>query len=129
MRTVEFLLQAFDDAWSHKDESLYGVVRGLTPEEASWQHPAYSQEKPMPGLPIPGTILWQLAHLEHSARHYAAILEQRPVKEEPQTPPPEVESLAGLLAELASAQANLRAQIEQLSNQDLVKPCARGMDV
>jgi hypothetical protein len=128
MSMVTFLLQAFDDAWSHEDESLYGVVRRVTPEEALWQHPAYAQEEPMPGLAIPGTILLQLAHLEHSARHYAAILEQRPVKEEPQTSPPEAAYLAGLLAELASAQAT-PAQIERLSNQELTKPCARGMDV
>lgn len=129
MSTVAFLLQAFDDTWYHEDESLHGILAGVTSDEASWQHPAYGQERGMVGLPPPGTILWHLAHLEHSARHYGSILERRPLEDEPRTPPPGASSLDELLTELASAQAVLRAQIEDLSDQDLVRPCARGMDV
>ncbi len=129
MDTIAFLLRAFDDAWHHDDESLRAVLRGVTSEEASWQHPAYARERPIPGLPTPGTILWHLAHLDQSARHYAAILERRPLEDEPRTPPPDASSLAELSTGLARAQAVLRARIAGLSKPDLDKACARGMDV
>jgi hypothetical protein len=74
MSSLDQLLQMFDDAWSHKYESVKTVLNDVTPEEALWQHPAYSATDRMPGMPAAGTILWQVAHLEHSARHYTQIL-------------------------------------------------------
>jgi hypothetical protein len=72
--SVQLFLQSFDDAWSHKLESILAVLKDVTPDESIWQHPAYAGEKHMLGLPAPGTVLWQIAHLEHCARHYAQIV-------------------------------------------------------
>jgi hypothetical protein len=74
MSAIDQLLQLFDDGWSHKDESVKAVLNDVIPEETQWQHPAYSARDQMLGMPAAGTILWQVAHLEHSARHYTQIL-------------------------------------------------------
>jgi uncharacterized damage-inducible protein DinB len=129
MSSLDQLLQMFDEAWSHKDESVKTALNDVTPEAALWQHPAYSATDQMPGMPPAGSILWQVAHLEHSARHYAEILRLRPVTNEPMTSPPKISALAELLALMQQAHAKLRGQIAQLSESDLTRPCARDMTV
>jgi len=129
MSSLEQLLQMFDDAWSHKDESVKTVLNDVTAEEARWQHPAYSATDQMSGMPAAGSILWQVAHLEHSARHYAEILRLRPVANEPMTSPPKISTLSELLALMQQAHAGLRGQMTQLSESDLTRPCARAMTV
>jgi uncharacterized damage-inducible protein DinB len=129
MSSLDQLLQMFDEAWSHKDESVRTVLNDVTPEEALWQHPAYSATDQVPGMPAAGTILWQVAHLEHSARHYTEILRNRPITDEPMTPPPKLSTLPELLAMLQSAHAELRGQIAELTEAGPSQPCARGMTV
>ena len=129
MSSLDQLLQMFDDAWSHKDESLKAVLNDVTPEEALWQHPAYSARDQVPGMPAAGTILWHVAHLEHSARHYREILRHRPFADEPMTPPPKLSTLPELVAMLQSARADLREEITKLTEAGLSQSCARGMTV
>jgi hypothetical protein len=60
------------------------------------------------------TILWQVAHLEHSSR-YHYLLRNRPVAWEPQTPAPEVAGLHGLLdAPPAGSRGEFRRSIAAL---------------
>jgi len=129
MSQVALLLQAFDDMWSHECESLRSVLRGVALEESSWQDAAYATETLVQGLPNPGTICWQIAHLEHCARHYTEILRGRPVVHEPLTPPPGIPELSELIYRLQRARRLLREQIERLSDIDLEGACARGMNV
>lgn len=129
MTSREQLLRMFDETWDHRDESVFTALKNLTPAEAGWQHPAYAHEEPMPGMPLSGTILWQIAHLAHSARHYAEIVRHRPVHEEPHTPPPTASSLSDLRASLQRDHAAWRAEITGLSQSDLHQPCARSMKV
>jgi uncharacterized damage-inducible protein DinB len=111
-------------------ESILAVLKDVTPEESTWQHPAYAVEKHMPGLPAPGTLLWQVAHLEHCARHYAQIVRARPVMEEPTTPPPPASNLPELLVALhRAAQGELRGLIAELSEADLNEACVLGHSV
>jgi hypothetical protein len=65
MSQVLSLLQMFDDTWSQQCESLRSILQGVTSKESLWQDPAYAAEPFVQGLPEPGTILWQVAHLEH----------------------------------------------------------------
>lgn len=123
------LLRMYDEAWSHRDESVMAALEDVTSAEARWQHPAYAAEEQMPGMPAPGTILWQIAHLAHSARHYTEILRRRPVSEEPRTLPPSAATLPDLLASMQRAHAALRAEMAGVSERDLSQPCARGMSV
>jgi hypothetical protein len=129
MSQVLYLLQMFDDNWSHQCESLRSILQGVTSEESSWQGPAYTAEPFVQGLPEPGTIRWQVAHLEHCARHYTEILRQRPIAREPATPPPGIDDLAELINRLERARRFLREEIQQLGESDLEAPCARGMSV
>ena len=129
MSQVVQLLQAFDDSWSHGCESLRSVLLGVTSEESSWQDCSYAAEPLVQGLPEPGTIRWHVAHLEHCARHYTAILRERPIAHEPLTPPPGIADLPELTDRLERARRLLRAEIEQLSDVDLQAPCTRGMNV
>lgn len=80
-------------------------------------------------MPPPGTTLWQIAHLAHSARHYAEIVRHRPVREEPQTPLPTASTLSDLRANLQHNHAALRKEIAELSEGDVHQSCARGMEV
>lgn len=129
MSSAALLLKMYDEAWSHPCESVSAVLKDLAPEEAAWQHAAYAREDPWPGMPLPGTILWQVAHLEHSARHYAYILRNRPVTQEPETPPPTATDLGALRSALERAHGELRGSIAELSDSALSEPCARGWDV
>jgi uncharacterized damage-inducible protein DinB len=129
MFQVVQLLQAFDDSWSHGCESLLSALQGVTSEEASWQDSSYAAEPSMEGLPEPGTIGWHVAHLEHCARHYAAIVRERPIAHEPMTPPPGIAGIFESIDRLERARRLLRVEIEKLNDADLQAPCARGMSV
>lgn len=129
MSSVQLFLQTFDDAWSHQLESILAVLKDVTAEESTWQHPAYAGEKHMTGLPVPGTLLWQVAHLEHCARHYAQVVRARPVTEEPATPPPPASNLPELLVALHRAHGELRDVIAALSDADLNDACVLGHSV
>jgi hypothetical protein len=83
----------------------------------------------MEGLPVPGTIRWHVAHLEHCARHYIEILRNRPLAHEPATSSPGIADLAELINRLERARRLLREEIQRLSEMDLDAPCARGMNV
>jgi hypothetical protein len=129
MSAKDELLRMFDDAWGHPDESLLTALDKLTVDEAQWQHAAYAAERAFPSMPPPGTVLWQIAHLEHSARHYAELIRQRPLSEEPITPPPSTHILEDLLTALHQAHAHFREVIAELAENDVNQPCARGMNV
>jgi uncharacterized damage-inducible protein DinB len=129
MSQVEQLLQAFDDSWSHGCESLRSVLQHVSSEEASWQHSSYAAEQWVQDLPEPGTIRWHVAHLEHCARHYAAVIRERPIEHEPMTAPPGIAEIGELIDRLECARLLLRSEIEKVSDMDLQGACARGMDV
>ena len=129
MSQVQCLLQMFDDNWTHQCESLRSILYGMTSEESLWRDPAYAAEPFVEGLPEPGTISWQVAHLEHCARHYAEILRERPIACEPATPPLGIAELPELIIRLERARRSLREEIERLSDADLQAPCSRGMNV
>lgn len=100
MSQVVQLLQVFDDSWSHECESLCSVLRSVKSEESSWQDHSYAAEPLVQGLPEPGTIRSHVAHLEHCARHYTAILRERPIAHESLTPPPGTGDLPELIERL-----------------------------
>ena len=127
MSAKDELLRMFNDAWGHADESLLTALDKLTSDEAQWQHAAYTVERAFPSMPPPGTVLWQIAHLEHSARHYAEIIRQRPLSEEPITAPPSTFILEDLLTALYQARAHFREVVAELPENDVNQPCARGM--
>jgi uncharacterized damage-inducible protein DinB len=129
MSEIVHLLQAFDDTWSHECESMRSVLQNVTAEEAWWQHPVYAAEMVVEGLPKPGTICWHVAHLEHCARHYTDILRNRPVMQEPSTPPPGIADLNELIHRLEGARRLMRQEIQRLDDVDLDAACVRGMSV
>jgi DinB superfamily len=129
MSQVVQLLQAFDDVWSHGCESLHSALKDVSSTEASWQDSSYAVEPLVQGLPEPGTICWHVAHLEHCARHYTAILRGRPLADEPVTLPPGMAELSELTERLERARRLFRTEIENLSDMDLQAFCARGMNV
>ncbi len=111
----------------HRDESVLSALEEISNGEWDWQHPAYLHEKSWPGMPLPGTIAWHVAHLVHSARHYSAIIRERPVKNEPDTPPPEINDTKRLLNELHKAHEELLQTVSEISDSSLSGECARGM--
>jgi uncharacterized damage-inducible protein DinB len=73
--------------------------------------------------------LWQIAHLEHSARHYNYLLLNRPLSTQPQTPPPEATNLEALLHALDESRTAFRRSIAELSDACLDEPCFDTMNV
>lgn len=120
MTAVAAYLQQLDQAWSHKWESLRGVLDGVTEEEAAWQAPCYASEPPEEGWPLPGTIRWQVAHLAHCKRYYAACVRARGA---PGRPPDPVRAPTASFAEdlraLEAAHADQRAAIAECGDTDL----------
>lgn len=123
MRSVDVMLAGFDHALQHDWESLHSALHGLTPDEATRQHPAWAHEPHDDCVGKPGTVLWFLNHLEHCHRHYTAVLRGRPNKTSPDTRPPGELDLARVLPALHAASVELRAEIAKLSDADLDQPC------
>ena len=78
MTAIQILSEQSRHAWAHKWESLRVVLEGVTEEEAAWQADCYAHEAQENGWPLPGTILWQVAHIEFCKRHYINLIRQRP---------------------------------------------------
>lgn len=129
MNSIEQILSFLDDSMYHEDESVSSALDGVTNQESEWQHPAYSIEEHWPGMPAPGTIAWHVAHLLHSARHYATIIKKRPVQTEPKTPPPNVDDFTELISELHDAHEELKQVISRIPISDLSEDCTRGMSL
>lgn len=130
MRAADLLLLAFDHAWGHRWESLSEVLKGLTPEEAAWQAPAYAGAEHEAGWPRPGTIHWQVAHVAHCKRHYTEFLTQRDRSGRPPAPPrPPDLDWAAERAGLEAAHAAQRIAIAGLSDADLGAQVGNAMSV
>lgn len=115
----ETLLAAFDDAWSHKWESFELVTKDITEEEAQYQHPVYASAEHEAGWPKPGTILWQLVHLEYWYRYYISTLELLPAQEPtlPQIQP--ATSLSTAMERLLTTRRQLRDTIASLTTDSM----------
>ncbi len=87
MTSKEELLASFDQVWSHPEESVELALKGVSEEEAWYQHPAYSDLEHEYMHPPSGSILWYLVHLGHCYRWYVAIIGSRPDKPEEPLPP------------------------------------------
>ena len=128
MTRKEELLAAFDDAWSHKWESLEGALKGVSEEEAVYRHDSYADEPPEEGYPPAGTILWHLVHLAHCYRNYAVRIEHRPHQQE-DVPAPPADSLSEAIGNLKRYRMELRAAIEHVPEAALEEKLPAGEPV
>jgi uncharacterized damage-inducible protein DinB len=121
-------LRHLDDAWSHRWEGLREALAGMTEEEASWQAPCYAAEPREEGWPPPGTIAWQIAHVAHCKRYYAAMLHRLGATERPpEVPWSPPATLAGLLGALEAAHGAERDAVAALTDADLPRRAPNGM--
>ena len=113
MTAVDQILRAFDDAWAHRWESLGSVCDDVSDEAAYWQAPCYAADEAESGWPPPGTIAWQVAHVAHCKRHYAAMVRSRKDAE----PPPVVPRtpVSGYAAERKALEAAHTEQREAIA--------------
>ncbi|MFT4648723.1 MAG: hypothetical protein ACI9X4_001955 [Glaciecola sp.] len=122
-------LAMFDDAWSHSWESFSEVLKGVGEAEAAHVPSMYAGEEPEAGWPAPGSILWQVAHVQHCKAYYTSLIEQRG------TPPgnPAAEpcvshaSFADHQLALQSTHALQRAAIAALGREDMDQKVGNGM--
>jgi hypothetical protein len=112
-------LQQLDDAWAHRWESLREVLKDLGEDEAAWQPAAWRGEPVEDGWPLPGSVLWQIAHIAHCKRHYADIVRGREKPAAPVAPRIPADDLAGELAALAAAHAAERAAFASVRDDEL----------
>lgn len=116
---IDALLSQIDDAWAHKWESMASALRGVSEEEARWQAPCYAKEEQEEGWPLPGTILWQVAHVAACKDYYTRCIRLRPSKEIPErdwSPDP---ALAPLRERMDGIQRRFRAAVAEASPGDL----------
>ena len=121
----DVLLMQLDHAWSHPWESVQSAMKGVSEETAAWQHASYANAEREANWPLPGTILWQLAHLAACKRYYAGAIRARP--KEPNDPDylPRA-TLSEALASLAEVHAALRTAIAELKDAELGEKVANG---
>lgn len=120
MSQLDAYLHQFDQARSHSFESLDSALAGVTEDEAFWQAPCYAADEREDGWPPPGSIAWQVAHLAHCKRHYAAYFRRAGETERPPvTPWTPCATLAELLAALDAAHVEQRAAIASLGEDGL----------
>jgi len=92
------------------------ALKEVTNKDWKWQYPAYAKEKRWPNMSPPGTVAWHVAHLIHSARHYTSIVSERPVRTEPETPPPDFSDYEELLVEMHKAHDEFIQTVSRLSD-------------
>ena len=120
MSDLQVFLRLFDDATSHRWESLESALDGVGETEAFWQAPAYAGEAPEEGWPVPGTLAWQVAHVLHSKRHYTDCILAVGASESPAARPwTPAGTFAALRRLLAEVHAEQRAALAALSDGDL----------
>ncbi len=130
MDAVAAYLAQFDHAWDHRWESLTGALAGVAPEEATWQAACYAGEAREPGWPAPGTVHWQVAHLAHCKRYYAAVIRARGAPARPEVEPrPGERSFAEDVADLRATHADLRRAIAECGAHELGVAVGGGMDL
>lgn len=128
MTSKEELLASFDQVWSHPEESVELALKGVTEEEAWYQHSAYVKEEREDNHPPSGSILWHLVHLGHCYRWYKAIIISRPDK--PTEPsPPEAKSLDEGIANVKVCHDELRDCLLSLSEDQLSEKLYSGKTV
>ena len=124
---IDQMIRLLNDSIYHRDESVFSALEGVKKNESAWQHPAYSEEVHRQGMPTPGTIGWHVAHLVHSCEHYAAMIYERPVQNEPETRPPGVHEITELISTLRKAHEKLVRAVSVIPDSELSGNCARGM--
>jgi uncharacterized damage-inducible protein DinB len=130
MRAIDLILRHFDDAWSHRWESLSSALDGVTEDEAAYQAPCYAADPAEAGWPPPGTIAWQVAHLAHCKRYYGRVLRSVGRGPRPEVAPriPRA-SFADERAALDAAHAAQRSAIADLDDEALDADAGGGMTV
>lgn len=119
MAITNALVQALNDAWTHKYESLEPLLENLTEEMASYQHAVYADSPREEPWPAHGSIKWHLAHMAYWSEYYLAQLQQW--GEPRQTTPPEFEShaLPYLLDRMRNAHQAVVEHVQSLSDDQL----------
>ncbi len=127
---VGAIVHGFDDAWDHAWESVQSSLKGVTTEEATWQHACYHDVEREEGWPLPGSVSWHVAHLTHCKRHYADVVRARHTSSMPEPRPwkamPDFDATQTALRE---AHEDLRAAIAEVSDDDLEIALPRDMTV
>lgn len=126
---MQLFLELLDDAWSHRFESLMPAIAGLEAAEASWQPPGYNSLEATPGVPLPGTILWHLTHVERYSRHYTSVLQVRGGCEPTEPAQISATDLPTVLSAAERSHAALRQSVARLSEVDLDALCTSNMAV
>ena len=120
MSEIAAYLHQLDQARSHAFESIDSALDGVGEDEAFWQAPCYAAEEREEGWPPPGSVAWQVAHLAHCKRYYAACFRQAGATERPPvTPWTPCETFAELRAALDAAHSEQRDAIASLGDDGL----------
>jgi hypothetical protein len=123
MNAIEFALSELDGSWGGKWESLMSALKGVTEDEAAWQAPCYVKDLvEKEGWPKPGSILWQVAHIDFCKRYYVSVITGEPEKTPDRIP---AATLHEELEKLRGTQEDLRAAIAALTESRLTQPAEK----
>lgn len=119
MSEISQLLATCDENFGGTYDSVLSALKGVSANEAAFQHPCYAMVPAEASMPPAGTILWQMAHLSVCKQMYAKILQESLGLQVPEVIEPRKHTAAILLHELRIAHSRLRSTIAALRDEDL----------
>ena len=119
MSEIAQLLAACDENFGATWDSVLSALKGVSANEAAFQHPCYAMVPADANMPPAGSILWQMAHLSVCKQMYARILQESLGLQVPEPVEPKRHTAAILLHELRIAHSRLRSTIAALRDEDL----------
>ncbi|MBP9893437.1 MAG: DinB family protein [Planctomycetes bacterium] len=119
MSEIAQLLAVCDENFGATWDSVLSALKGVSANEAAFQHPCYAMVPADANMPPAGSILWQMAHLSVCKQMYARILQESLGLQVPEPVEPKRHTAAILLHELRIAHSRLRSTIAALRDEDL----------
>lgn len=119
MSEIAQLLAVCDENFGATWDSVLSALKGVSANEAAFQHPCYAMVLADANMPPAGSILWQMAHLSVCKQMYARILQESLGLQVPEPVEPKRHTAAILLHELRIAHSRLRSTIAALRDEDL----------
>ena len=119
MSEIAQLLAVCDENFGATWDSVLSALKGVSANEAAFQHPCYAMVPADANMPPAGSILWQMPHLSACKQMYARILQESLGLQVPEPVEPKRHTAAILLHELRIAHSRLRSTIAALRDEDL----------
>jgi hypothetical protein len=116
---ISVLLEAIDQLWNHRFESILGVLDGIGEEEAGWAAPFVYESIESRGVQLrPGSVHWHVNHVSGCKLNYISEIRHLLVSVSPLRETDALEPAASFAAELERLGEIHREQRELVASLD-----------